>query len=1611
MEASVRWAREEPFPSPQSSPRTPETIQTPHVEAAQAIQRLIYVRDEVAPAREKLISARRTNEALGEVSRRRPRPTSASEVRQPPNASMGAFAPPYMPNSAEQDGFRPKPIYSSPSSGGRMGRGHMRAMPTLGAKRLAKEPSLNSTNSTRLEPEPKEPEKTQEQRVEFVKALRIRVAQEKLAETQRREEQAQRWRQHQDALEREEQSTGEKSYKQTWLLDGDIKSKFSYAAHRELMAHDNGAGEMEEYIEEMPPATEPVKRLGDIVKVEEIVRPESSASTAFDSRPGSAVRPGSAMSWENGRPQSARRPYPPLSRPTSAVPRPSRPSSARPQSTLPAVSPSVTSEDTGTRSSQDPRPHQREEPTGDTLNDLEQEVAKINSAQPRSSPSHPRDGRPRRTSRTSVNSTLSDHYEYEGRDIAAGSPNLSEAGNEPDSRPVGPLARVLSDMEEDGEGEVVEQPPAQQQGSKLGEFSVITIRRLFDELDTERKGFVTRRELLFALNSREDLYQQFCYFYLQSAEQDGPEDLDRPSPEAADLPMVDDWLSAHRAANIQRTEWETQAHSYVFEEAPTKQVRGRKSLIFRRSLEFLDEAYKQVCLLRAPTQVGSSQRLYQKCYNITLEILIHYFRMQGLLLEYQTAPILNLLPEDRTVWVDQVPPVFQALQASRGGATSAEVLGEFSAEDSGKARIFIMAKGAVVDGEDPDLDQVKEGSLVRVDKVLEVAPDQINALLGNQQVSLFLASPSASRFEEGDEEEDALSPTAPPLLEDLEPGSEAVPEPEENGSKEPPEVLAEEETPPAKEAVVLPLPAIEIQSEPISPTSEVPAPSEAATSEAKPKKEKPSEYYAGIVTPSSRSEAEMTPMKRMKPKSQVQYHTLRHDGTDGPREVFQPLVQTAQDVEGDEDRPDGEEPEPGMLEEAEAPMEDAALAELSPEVAEGESHADRGKEDADAKSITSASFDLGVYVLRLPAFVAPRADVFEPDDDELIAELEEGEEIELVEIVGFPEEGRVRGKLKSPEGWITLRNSATDTNWIDVYSDRGASDQVSQEGGQVSEGKSEESVSEEDPTAPYKKGVYILVRAAYVAPDADNFAPDDDELVARVEEGEEVEVVEVVDFVEEDRVRGRILEPGGWITLLNRITGTEWITPKEPGDHRIRGDRDESSEEEGDGPSRQDGKEEVDTNPVDRMNLEEEDSSRRKASELEQEEPYEAGIYLLVRSAFVAYDADNFAPDDDELVAELEEGEEVEVVEVIDFVEDDRVRGRLHDPDGWITLMNRATGAKWVTPKESDNDFRGASKTVTSEPGEQEEASRSEDEDGNESSRHQRVVEEADERPKEMKWTPEDSASVDAEAEGGRKASSTEGEEVEDPPVPFEIGSYVLLRTAFVALDADNFSPDDEGLVAELEEGEEIEVVEVVDFVKEERVRGRLRDFDGWITLLNRATGTEWVAPATKASKDSVDNDARGAGDREASRSQEEDSSVHFKTGSYVLLRPTFVALDADDFSPDDADLVAKLEEGMEVEVVEVVDFVKEERVRGRLRDFDGWITLLNRATGTEWVAPATQVEGTPVARVRDCKSRWMTMPKVIPREMLPLTLKLRVNIRGHPQSSTMVWMRPPAPT
>ncbi|CAJ1364032.1 unnamed protein product, partial [Effrenium voratum] len=166
-----------------------------------------------------------------------------------------------------------------------------------------------------------------------------------------------------------------------------------------------------------------------------------------------------------------------------------------------------------------------------------------------------------------------------------------------------------------------------------------------------RKGHVTRQDLLWALHEREDLYRSFCRYYIEAedeyaywCEQVGQEVRPPPGirpPEEKDPRYVDDWQSVRRALDNNSTDFENELKSWLYQElvAP-KTMAGRKSLIIRKSLEFLDEACKQVALLRAPHQVS----VHQKCNKMTLEILINYFKMQGLLLEFQTATVLNAVP-------------------------------------------------------------------------------------------------------------------------------------------------------------------------------------------------------------------------------------------------------------------------------------------------------------------------------------------------------------------------------------------------------------------------------------------------------------------------------------------------------------------------------------------------------------------------------------------------------------------------------------------------------------------------------------------------------------------------------------------------------------------------------------------------------------------------------------------------------------------------------------------------------------------------------------------------------------------------------------------------------
>lgn len=70
-------------------------------------------------------------------------------------------------------------------------------------------------------------------------------------------------------------------------------------------------------------------------------------------------------------------------------------------------------------------------------------------------------------------------------------------------------------------------------------------------------------------------------------------------------------------------------------------------------------------------------------------------------------------------------------------------------------------------------------------------------------------------------------------------------------------------------------------------------------------------------------------------------------------------------------------------------------------------------------------------------------------------------------------------------------------------------------------------------------GLYQLLHFAHVKETKSRESKD----VARVEVDDIVQVVEIVMVEEEDRLRGRIAEPAGWISLVNTCTGDRWATP------------------------------------------------------------------------------------------------------------------------------------------------------------------------------------------------------------------------------------------------------------------------------------------------------------------------------------------------------------------------------------------------------------------------------------------------------------------------------------
>ncbi|CAJ1333269.1 unnamed protein product [Effrenium voratum] len=730
------------------------------------------------------------------------------------------------------------------------------------------------------------------------------------------------------------------------------------------------------------------------------------------------------------------------------------------------------------------------------------------------------------------------------------------------------------------------------------------------------------------------------------------------------------------------------------------------------------------------------------------------------------------------------------------------------------------------------------------------------------------------------------------------------------------------------------------------------------------------------------------------PSSQVEYHLLRHDGTD-----------ELEDVE---------------------PLYSRKVCQGSPPC----KRCSRCKQKAVCVELDGERYvyNAGSYILLRPAYASPTSTNFDPDDEELVAVFEEGQEIELTEIIHFEEMQRVRACV-APEGWITLANTRTGARWAvakdaadlpeEVAAEASREVEPSEPASRASEPEYQRPNDSGDRAAQRKQpvsvqldgrmyvfgaGSYLMLRAADASPSATNLEPDDNELVTELEEGQEVKLTDIVHLPEMQRVRAR-LDPFGWITLANTSTGDRWAVARED---LAELPAEASHEVEPSEPASRASEESNYQQWPDRDDRAVPRNQRHVSVKLEGVEcVLAAGRYILLRPANASPALDNIDPDNDEIVAELEEGQAIELTEIVYLEEMQRVRARL-DPEGWITLANTSTGVCWAVAREDDSAELPAEASHEVEPSEP--ASRASEVDPSEpasprarfccrklragaacvrilpaeASHEVEPSEPASRALEDVEYRQRPHESGDRIAPRKQTAVSVN---LDGREHVFAAGSYVLVRPAYASPALDNIDPDDDELVAELEEGQSIELTEIVYLEEMQRVRARL-DPEGWITLANTSTGVCWAVAREESAEMAAEDASREEAEpsEPASRASEVDPSepaspvsevVHrqrpadrgdgaaprkptpvfinldgrervFAAGSYVLVRPAYASSALDNIDPDDDELVAELEEGQSIELTEIVYLEEMQRVRARL-DPEGWITLANTSTGVCW--------------------------------------------------------------
>lgn len=195
------------------------------------------------------------------------------------------------------------------------------------------------------------------------------------------------------------------------------------------------------------------------------------------------------------------------------------------------------------------------------------------------------------------------------------------------------------------------------------------------------------------------------------------------------------------------------------------------------------------------------------------------------------------------------------------------------------------------------------------------------------------------------------------------------------------------------------------------------------------------------------------------------------------------------------------------------------------------------------------------------------------------------------------------------------------------------------------------------------------------------------------------------------------------------------------------------------------------------------------------------------------------------------------------------------------------------------------------------------------------------------------------ELSGAEKAA--EEERARAKKLGFTTGTFWLFWQIVVRAGAE----EDSKIVKELSTGTKVDVEEVIFKPKKKNVLMRIRKPAGWISVPKRPEGAGAWAVLVEEKED----EALPA----AVADQQPEETPQDAPGRYMVLKRTAVQLTAKVGSQK----FATLEPGCEVKVVEVVDLTEDRRVRARVEEPAGWISLLNTESGHRWAERAEAEE------------------------------------------------------